>query len=328
MRLFFGGCGLKTGAAAFVPLSVVFCLACLSGAAIAQEPAADDPADVSADADGEDAQMSDTEARFRNLVCTRAADFEDPSQATAIAMVARGGYRDQRFDEPIRAAMGNLSNEKDWDIVKVQLANQLLPFSTLSNQEQVDLALSCYVCCDERLQALNQIKRDRQQVIQRDQLQLLREMLRKRLQGMPDATTETLSEQLEENPQSLALLSLVELQGLSGEQLLPHVIEAAASKDAEVASQAMVAAGNLIDQIKVQQQSELALAQESAAGIDEKMLKYSKRIIARYDKNNDGSLVRSEWQSMLLSPEMADQNGDGLLTAVEYAVWMQARNKR
>jgi Ca2+-binding EF-hand superfamily protein len=61
---------------------------------------------------------------------------------------------------------------------------------------------------------------------------------------------------------------------------------------------------------------------------DEKYVKVVQRIVERYDKNKDNVLTASEWQSMLMSPAAADADRDGKITVNEYALWMQARQKR
>jgi Ca2+-binding EF-hand superfamily protein len=61
---------------------------------------------------------------------------------------------------------------------------------------------------------------------------------------------------------------------------------------------------------------------------DEKYVKVVKRIVERYDKNKDGALTASEWESMLMSPAAADSNRDGRITIDEYAMWMQSRQKK
>lgn len=59
--------------------------------------------------------------------------------------------------------------------------------------------------------------------------------------------------------------------------------------------------------------------------ISERNLKYAERIIARNDENNDGALVASEWEGMLIDPQPADADGDGRVTVQEYAGWLQNR---
>ncbi len=55
---------------------------------------------------------------------------------------------------------------------------------------------------------------------------------------------------------------------------------------------------------------------------------HARRIIGRYDRNQDGSLTKDEFESMLISPEPADVNEDGKITAVEYANFLAKRNSR
>jgi len=61
---------------------------------------------------------------------------------------------------------------------------------------------------------------------------------------------------------------------------------------------------------------------------DEKYLKYAKRLIDRYDKDEDGELTASEWSKMLMSPADADANRDARISVNEYALWMQSRDKK
>jgi hypothetical protein len=55
--------------------------------------------------------------------------------------------------------------------------------------------------------------------------------------------------------------------------------------------------------------------------IEPRYLKYFESLIAKYDKNGDGQLVRDEWISMSKDPEAADADGNGRITAEEYARW-------
>lgn len=61
---------------------------------------------------------------------------------------------------------------------------------------------------------------------------------------------------------------------------------------------------------------------------DPKLVTYAKRIITRYDKNNDSQLTPAEWESMLISPAKADANGDGRVTVEEYAIWLTLRSRK
>ncbi|MEM1067913.1 MAG: EF-hand domain-containing protein, partial [Planctomycetota bacterium] len=61
---------------------------------------------------------------------------------------------------------------------------------------------------------------------------------------------------------------------------------------------------------------------------DKKYVDVVTRIIERNDKNKDGVLTPSEWKVMIMSPAAADADRDGKITVNEYALWMQARQKR
>jgi len=51
-------------------------------------------------------------------------------------------------------------------------------------------------------------------------------------------------------------------------------------------------------------------------------MQYAEGIVKKYDKNGDGVLKADEWSEMSKSPEAADSDGNGELTAAEYAAWI------
>ncbi|MGB7328368.1 MAG: EF-hand domain-containing protein [Rubripirellula sp.] len=71
-----------------------------------------------------------------------------------------------------------------------------------------------------------------------------------------------------------------------------------------------------------------AAATASGGKADPKYVKVVKRIVQRYDNNNDGMLTASEWEKMLMSPAAADANRDGRISVEEYALWMQSNQKK
>lgn len=60
-------------------------------------------------------------------------------------------------------------------------------------------------------------------------------------------------------------------------------------------------------------------ASRSAPGGPE--LEWAKRQIGKYDSNSDGQLTANEWKAMLVDPAAADTDGDGVITAEEYAAY-------
>ena len=61
------------------------------------------------------------------------------------------------------------------------------------------------------------------------------------------------------------------------------------------------------------------------SGVDEKYLKYARDQIAKYDTNKDRALTAEEWKNMSRSPEKADKDGDGVVTAEELALSFMKR---
>jgi Ca2+-binding EF-hand superfamily protein len=55
-------------------------------------------------------------------------------------------------------------------------------------------------------------------------------------------------------------------------------------------------------------------------------IEWVKRIMGKYDTNSDGQLTAKEWNAMIIKPEGADTNGDGVITIDEYAEF-RAKNR-
>lgn len=55
--------------------------------------------------------------------------------------------------------------------------------------------------------------------------------------------------------------------------------------------------------------------------ISAQYMKYYQSLVTKYDKNGDKVLVRDEWVSMSKDPAAADVDGNGRITAEEYARW-------
>ena len=58
-----------------------------------------------------------------------------------------------------------------------------------------------------------------------------------------------------------------------------------------------------------------------------KTLEAATRIVGKNDKNKDGVLTVDEWKDMLIDISKADFNGDGKITALEYAQWMELKQR-
>ncbi len=68
--------------------------------------------------------------------------------------------------------------------------------------------------------------------------------------------------------------------------------------------------------------SSAAVVPSSGGGTaDNTQLEWAKKQIAKYDKNKDEKLSVDEWSAMIVKPDGADANGDGTITADEYAAY-------
>ena len=59
----------------------------------------------------------------------------------------------------------------------------------------------------------------------------------------------------------------------------------------------------------------------------DKYMELAKRLINRYDKDDDQKLSKQEWQKLLLNPTEADANQDQEITATEYATWARVLDR-
>lgn len=70
------------------------------------------------------------------------------------------------------------------------------------------------------------------------------------------------------------------------------------------------------------QEESQSASEPGAAGLDPGYQQYAEGLIRKYDKNGDGVLTADEWSEMSKSPEPADTDHNGRLTATEYTLWL------
>ena len=84
----------------------------------------------------------------------------------------------------------------------------------------------------------------------------------------------------------------------------------------------------LLERLIIQNRiKDLPKSQIAEKDVDPKYLVYAKRVISRNDRNGDGMLSGSEMKNMLLSVAPADQDQNGIVTALEYAHYIQQRDQ-
>ena len=257
-------------------------------------------------------RLDDAEAKFRELVCARAADDSHRGQDSAVEIAIRHRFVDARFDDVIRAAMKDASKPEHWDSAQLNRAIRLVNVCTLTSDEVTELALHCYLLCDSRERSL-------------------KSSLKQLLSRHPNETSRLLLKKMSNKEYSPLLISLTEIVGNSSSEVLPLLLEAAEATDPEVAELAMREVPDLIESLRAAAQAKRQQAQFRKLGradIDEKLMKYAERVVARYDKNGDSLLTANEYEKMLMSPAPADSDNNGVITITEYASWMQQRSKR
>ena len=256
------------------------------------------------------ADLEAIEEEFRELVCSRASDETYPHQETAINLALSQQFTDTRFDALVRTLMRTAIKPGHWDVDQVARAERLLPLTTLSQEEKTELVFWCYLASGDS-------NRDRE----------LRNRLYIRLRKSPDQTSALVAEELAKGNLPDAHLLLARIVGESSHAVLESLMELAKSENPQTSIQAMSLLPNLIAELQRRNVDQVQAEEWKQHGgkPDSKLLVYANRIISKYDRNGDGKLTPDEYESMLVSPAKADLDGDGAISAAEYAAWMQAR---
>jgi hypothetical protein len=256
--------------------------------------------------------LNAAEAEFRELMFTRAVDFSDPNQELAIRYVIKRNEPDARFNEVARNVLQEMTKDDGGRREELLRAVDLLPLSTISPEEQTQLAFECYLKCNPG-----------------DDLALMQK-LEQRLKAAPDGTSRLVKQRMSSGGYPTALLSLVTIVGASTEGVLPLLNRLAKSNDPELAAIAMQQMDELIERLRRIETRKLNEQRQAltAGELDPKLLKYAERIVSRYDTDGDRRLAPSEQKKMLLSPVQADTDQDGVITVQEYAWFLKSRQPR
>lgn len=257
------------------------------------------------------------EAEYRELICSRAADFSQPDQVQAINIARWQKYVDARFNDVVGRIMRNAAKPNRWDREAVLRSELLLPLTTLNTKERTELVFICVLACgDSKAESST----------------------RKKLQGWlekePDETSRLVLLRLSEPDVPASLFSLANITGSSTYAILPLLMKYAKLDDDKISAAAIGVIPDTISSLRKRDERELELkaqtAIESALGedLDPKFVAYAKRIIEKYDSNDDQILTPLEYRKMLMSPAQADANGDGDISVFEYAAFMQSAKDR
>ena len=300
---------------------------------------AQDASDGPGDAPSTDHQvdLDASEAKFRKLICERAADFDSEEQAMAIQILANHGYRDERFDVALFAVVRQCVQNNQWDNAKIENLIRLMPSSTLEPGVRAKLLLDCFVKCDQVVTELRANGKSTSKT--RSQLS----SLLKELRAYPEELGHLLKTRLAEPDCETVLLDVVLMATESRKELLPVVMKVAESSDKAKATKSLFVASELIRNLRKEEQTALqnakrlaaeaaknpaAVANAPAGPVDDRYLSYAQRIVDRYDKNGDSVLVTSEYEKMLMTPKPADFNRDNRITVDEYARYLQSRTTK
>ncbi|MEM6468399.1 MAG: hypothetical protein AAF802_02435 [Planctomycetota bacterium] len=272
-------------------------------------------------------EIASIEEAFRSLVVEKALSSDDWSGPTAIALSR--GYVDSRFNELVDKARQELSREEP-DPSVVRRAVKSIGLTDLNDREKVAFLLAV---------------RERSK-LPRDILLAIESELRARRSALASLLKERLTDASNVRSNELSALQFLKANTDQTNSLVPLLIEIADSDDPVVSEMAISYADRFLFgytkelrsklqslQVKseVARLSEGRFTAEMQAKLDssdEKSIAYAKRILKRNDKNADGVLTSSEWSGMLISPEDADMNKDGVIEVREYAYWMTNRRSR
>jgi len=257
-------------------------------------------------------------SEFEEVLIAKATDFSGPT-GTLVRMsnLAKEKLQaDDRFNRPVREVLQRYAEEQPADPAKeeskadatdLKIALELFELTTFPPDQAAEL-LFATILSDNH--AIDHQERNR---------------LRSLLSKLPDQTSQLVLEALRRGEQAPYLFWLTSITGEFSEGIAAELLEVAKSNDPERSRAALESLANVIDSIERRKQRQTA---GLVSGTGEKYLAYARRIIGRYDRNQDGSLTKDEFESMLVSPEPADVDADGKITVVEYAKLLAERNSR
>ncbi len=258
---------------------------------------------------------------FRTIVCDAAIDVDSPLHGLALRVVEKQRFRDPKFDEFIRHALGSENREALLTDRQMETVQRLMPYCTLPSDERVRLLLDQLEASRDALGFMT-ASRGRTidlangryaparivaiaELAQHYQRELLAE-LKKRLDA--------------DHPHWI-LVSAVNLVGVDGHELLPLLMKAAKSDDVRL----QYAAIDAINQLEMEKPE--AGSDPQAQRRRDAATKTAEAIIRRFDKDGDNRLDSSEWDDTLFPVSQADSDQDGFVTAEELGEFMESRRR-
>lgn len=251
-------------------------------------------------------ELSEFEKEFRSIVVEKALSKKTDPLLSILNTALQFDFKDTRFDDLAeqlteQLESGNPDKELAYRVVRG------MPLTSIAPKQQAILLFDCYGRFSSSQNILQSVSRQFQ----------TRELPFK----------EILLERLENPETASAVLPLFRLVAKEDQtRFLPALISLAKNSDSDLSRRAIEETRRVLIQQR-QELNEKSLANQSVDGASEKSIGYAKRIVSRHDRDSDGVLSKAEWSQMLSSPGESDANSDGEITVLEYAKWMQSRQK-
>ncbi|MEO1525846.1 MAG: hypothetical protein AAFX06_10440 [Planctomycetota bacterium] len=270
-----------------------------------------------------DSILEDAEKELVELFSLRAIDFSSSRQTNAIRTLESLRVRDARFNQPALKTLTDFSSGDIADSRQVDRAIVLLGISTVPVKAQLDPLLDCYVRCSELKKGVSRTSFEYSRYTETAR------RIADQLEQYEVEMVGNIVNRMQDDKYPMYLLELLGNCGDRSGEVLTAVMKTARSDDSDRAEQALFFAASLINKMKEEKAEQARLKEREQVSVDVpvKFVSYARRIITRYDKNKDGSLGKSEYSTMLISPEPADGDKDGEITILEYAKWMASRAK-
>ncbi|TWU17804.1 EF hand [Novipirellula galeiformis] len=253
-------------------------------------------------------------SEFEDLLIAQATDFSSPTATLAKMSNLSNKYlrADERFNQPIREVLLRYASSRSPDDSNgagdLSMAVQMFELTTFPPEVAAELLFKPLL---SEHPAIKDATRSQ-----------IKSLLSKR----PDETSLLVLEALRRGERSPYVFSLTGITGEASEAVAGELLKIAKSGDAEHTPAALESLASVIDEVeRFNQRRQAGLGSDTA---DTKLFKYARRIVARYDRNQDGSLTKDEYRSMLSSPEPADANQDGAINVAEYAKWLAEQRNR
>lgn len=241
---------------------------------------------------------------FRDLICSRVANINDPNHDFALEIAIEHGFKDDRFNAGLFIAMREFCKPGQWNSKECLRVIKMFPLCDFKPEVKSRMLVEAYV-------AAHKHSRERRSSTDRRAISAISSLM----DNCKNDVGDLVRKQIESGDFEAQVIDLFAyIQGDTND-LIPQLLESARSEDPEMSLATM----NLLSSLMHQGNEE-----PIPLSIDPRYASYADRIMERYDRNNDRVLTPDEYQG---STNMSayDLNADRKVTYMECVQFIQSR---